>query len=154
MIRNRKQQGIALIIGLIMLLVLTVLGTVAIRMSNNELMMSAAQQFYTRAFHASEAAIALQISTRGFEMNWATPSRTLAYSGALSTTQSWGQSSVQYLASSAVPTGGYSLGKKFAAHHFEISSAGLSPTQDGTTPGPYASRTNIVQGVYLIGPGN
>ena len=53
----RRQQGVALLIGLIMLLVLTILGVTAIRTTTQQETMSAAVQQQTQTFQAAEAAI-------------------------------------------------------------------------------------------------
>lgn len=53
----RRQQGVALLVGLIMLLVLTILGVTAIRTTTQQGTMSAAVQQQTQTFQAAEAAI-------------------------------------------------------------------------------------------------
>lgn len=150
MTSRNKQQGTALIVGLIVLIVLTLLGTTAMRMSRNELMMSGMLQFFARAFHAAEASVAAQLADRDFSLAWTAPSNPHTHDQVAST-QSIGTSHIQFLDSGPVPAGGFSLNKKFSAHHFEITAQGLSPTTDGAAS-PDSIAVNIRQGIYLIGP--
>lgn len=57
--KQASQRGVALLIGLILLLVLSVLGLAAIRNTSQQTMMAAGNQQQTLTFHAAEAAIHL-----------------------------------------------------------------------------------------------
>ena len=55
--RPRKQRGIALVIGLILLVILTLLAVVGMNMSNSELASATSEQLRLRAFQAAETGV-------------------------------------------------------------------------------------------------
>ena len=56
-IRNSRQRGAALIVGLMMLVVVTLLAVTAVSTSSTELVMAGNEQFRERAFQAAEAGV-------------------------------------------------------------------------------------------------
>ena len=55
--RNSRQRGAALIVGLMMLVVVTLLAVTAVSTSSTELVMAGNEQFRERAFQAAEAGV-------------------------------------------------------------------------------------------------
>jgi type IV pilus assembly protein PilX len=53
----RKQRGIALVIGLILLVIITLLAVVGMNMSNSELASATSEQLRLRAFQAAETGV-------------------------------------------------------------------------------------------------
>ena len=139
----RSQGGAALVIGLILLLVLTILAVSGVVTSTMELRMVGNQQQQERAFQAADAAI---------EQAMANPllsTSTPEVVGVTNLPNSPGDQ-YQYRLSFAgeSPPGavlsGYSIGTGLTAYHFTVEST-------GTSSGGAESRH--VQGFYVIGPG-
>ncbi len=143
---NRGQSGVALFVGLILLLVITILAVAAMTMATADLRMAANRQFRENAFQAA---------TRGVELAMLTPN--LPTTGAdvvvdEAPVAGSNTDSLEYRISfdpetgvTNVPSGGYSLGTAtgFSAFHFETTSTGRS-----------ARDAEVVQeqGFYIIGP--
>jgi type IV pilus assembly protein PilX len=139
----RGQRGAALVVGLILLLVLTVLAVSGVFTATMELRMVRNTQSQERAFQAAEVAIenALAnpvISTSVPEIQGNTPNPnavddSYAYTLAYTCTSTLGTGST-----------GFSLGVSgFSAFHFQI---------DATGTGPDNAVSQHVQGFYVIGP--
>ena len=139
---NRKHtNGSALIIGLILLLALTVLGVAGMNGARIELIMAGNSQFFSSAQIAGLSQIDANMDADNIQvgtsvLNQAVDSNLNAAVG------TWNSS---YIGSGPVPSGGFSLGGQFAAHHYEF---GVAISQTGL---PLDVRA--VQGAYLIGPG-
>lgn len=140
--RARRQQGAALVIGLILLLVLTILAVSGVMSSTLELRMVGNQQQQERAFQAAEFAIeeALDnatLSTTGTQTQARTevPDATDEYEYELG-----------FVAESSMPTvpTGFSLGAGFQAYHFMITATGYSAA---------GAESTHTQGFYVVGPG-
>jgi hypothetical protein len=143
---RRGQRGVALFVGLILLLVITVLAVAAMTMATSDLRMAANRQFRENAFQAS---------TRGLELAMVTPNLpTTGQTVTVASTPVPGSDtdSFEYTVSfdpetgvTNVPAGGYSLGtgSGFSAFHFEAEATGTS-----------ARGSEVVQeqGFYIIGP--
>lgn len=147
--RRNAQQGAALVVGLLLLLVLTVLGISGLVMATMELQMAGNQQFQERAFQAAEAGIEQAMRSPNLNTTY-TPAVPLTGTATVSAGTS-GQADTAdtklYFDTEAgitpVPGGGYSLGTGLQAYHFVVESAGESAR--GATD-------THVQSFYVLGP--
>jgi type II secretory pathway pseudopilin PulG len=145
-VARSAQRGVALFVGLILLLVITVLAVAAMTMATSDLRMAANRQFRENAFQAA---------TRGVELAMLTPNLpTTGQSVTVDATPVTGSTTDTYAYTVSfdpetgvtnVPAGGYSLGtgSGFSAFHFEAEATGSS-----------ARGSEVVQeqGFYIIGP--
>ncbi|MCG8436108.1 MAG: pilus assembly PilX N-terminal domain-containing protein [Gammaproteobacteria bacterium] len=138
---SHKQQGAALMVGLILLLVMTVLGVSGMGMARLEILMAGNMQFGQLAFQAAESGIEGQIGAAGFSttLNNNRP-MTFSYLGGASTATT----NIRYVTTGTVPAGGFSIGSSVAAYHFEITSSGAATR---------GARSDHRQGFYIVGPG-
>ena len=143
--KHHKQQGAALVIGLILLLIMTLLGVSGMNTASLELMMTSNEQFSENAFQASEVGIERVLSAGGFTTTGA-PVVTTAAVGAgdsfTATTSFEIQTPVPPRVGAAFSRG--VAGGGFAAYHFEIMSRGTSQRN---------ALEQHTQGLYIIGPG-
>lgn len=142
----RRQRGVALFVGLILLLVITVLAVAAMTMATSDLRMAANRQFHENAFQAA---------SRGLQLAMITPNLpTTGASVTVASTAVPGNSidTYEYTVTfdpdngvTGVPAGGYSLGTSsgFSAFHFEVQATGKSVR---------GSEVLQEQGFYIIGP--
>jgi type IV pilus assembly protein PilX len=142
----RRQDGAALVIGLLLLLVLTLLAISGITTATLELQMAGNQQYQQRAFQAAEIAIEQAIETATF--NTSIPST--ATNAKVDPDDASNDDNYDYVmdfddenGTTAVPGGGYSLGTGFQAYHFNIEAVGRSER---------GARAEHSQSVYIIGP--
>ena len=146
--RKSRQQGAALIIGLILLAIITLLAVVGMNISNSELSSATSEQLRLRAFQAAEGGIEhglIDMKSVGttaeaekgktFDPQPAAGSPKDAADKALDTYTN----TIAYRGSSTVS--GYS-GKDFAAYHYSIVSQGKS------TRNAVASHET---GAYIVG---
>lgn len=138
-----RQQGAALVIGLILLLVLTILAVSGVVTSTLELRMVGNQQQQERAFQAAEVAVeealanpVLSTTTEEIQAPTAVPDAP----------GDEFEFRLQFAGESPIGSGltGYSIGSGFTAYHFAVDAT-------GTSTGGAVSRH--VQGFYIIGPG-
>jgi len=146
-----NQNGIAIIIVMMVLALITASGLMAIRTSRTELQISTSDVVHKISFYAAEAArayVALNYDlynsaniTPGTPVNFPDTDPTVEQMVDASSSQSF-RGSVEYLNSDAVPRGtGYQLGK-FKIHIYEMVCTGY---------GPRDSKTTIEAGFYRIG---
>lgn len=142
--RARRQTGAALIIGLILLLVLTVLAISGMSTSTLELQMAGNEQYSENAFQTADTAIEVAMACGVY--NTSVPTQPAACPPA-SVGASEGYDFLMYFdtdtGSTAVPGGGYSLGTGFQAYHFVVDAVGTSAR------GASARHT---QSFYIVGP--
>jgi type IV pilus assembly protein PilX len=143
-----RQSGAALIIGLILLVVLTLLAVTGMNTASTELRMSGNEQFRKRAFELSEAGIERGVVQGPFLPD--APPQVVApapadgaapddlYSLLITSTGTTAPPPVPGMESSAV---------KFDAIHFTIQSLGESRRQGSTYQNAVATH---LQGLYLI----
>lgn len=143
---RHRQEGAALVIGLLLLLVLTLLAISGITTATLELQMAGNQQYQQRAFQAAETAIEQAIETATF--NTSVPST--ATDAPVAPDDPDNNDTYDYVmsydtenGSTSVPGGGYSLGTGFQAYHFNIEAVGRSER---------GARAEHGQSVYIIGP--
>jgi type IV pilus assembly protein PilX len=143
------QRGAALVVGLLLLLVLTVLGISGLVMATMELQMAGNQQFQERAFQAAEAGIEQAMRAPNLNTTY-TPAVPLPGTASVSAGTSGQVDTARtklYFDTEAgitpVPGGGYSLGTGLQAYHFVVESSGESAR--GATD-------THVQSFYVLGP--
>jgi len=134
-IGHQRQQGAALVVGLILLLILTVFAVSGMSTATLELVLAGNTQFTENAFQASESAIEAE-----FVIGPATPDTPRANNfafdnGSAATTQ------VTYRANTFAE--GYSM-TEYSADHYIISARGTS--------GKNAANVNE-QGFFIVVPG-
>ncbi len=139
----QRQQGAALVVGLILLVVLTILAVSGVFTSTMELRMVRNTQSQERAFQAAEVAIedalanpVLSTSATFIQGSTAVPnSPPDLYSYQL-----------RFVGQTPLGTGttGYSIGTAFQSYHFEIVATG---------DGPDEAVADHTQSFYVVGPG-
>ena len=146
-----RQRGAALVVGLILLLILTVLGITGVVTAALELQMSGNTQFQERSFQAAEYGIEQAINSPSL-------STTYVYTNKLNVPSSGSNPSVPSTTSdnykyslyydttagaTPVPGGGYSLGTGLEAYHFVVESTGASAR---------GAQDTHTQSFYILGP--
>jgi len=137
-----RERGAALLVGLVLLLVMTMLGVSAMSTAALELAMAGNAQAQEEAFQAAETGIDMAISQGVFST--AEPieiSETLADSVTTEVVTTFVQAT-------SVPDAAFSMGVGMSgsvqAFHFEIVATGT---------GPRNARSTHHQGFYVLGPG-
>lgn len=140
----QSQRGAALVVGLVLLLVITMLAVTSMNTSTVQLMMAGNKQFAESAFQAAETGINRALLAGAFN----TQDATVEPEALVST--SYGRAKVgsqtEFQAQTAVPGGGFSIGgdDTFSAYHFEVVSTGRAER---------ASTSRHRQSFYIVGPG-
>ena len=146
-IDSHRQQGAALVIGLILLVVLTILAVSGVFTSTMELRMVRNSQSQERAFQAAEVAVedalanpVLSTSTTFSQAPVNVPDSPYATPDQYSYT-------LLFVGQTPLGTGmtGYSIGTAFQSYHFQVAATGTGP--DGAV-------SNHTQSFYVIGPGS
>jgi type IV pilus assembly protein PilX len=139
-----RQDGAALVVGLILLLVLTVLGVSGMNTATMEWSMAANDQYAENAFQAAETGIDRALAGGAFTtQNSVTSPLSVLPNGASFTTD------MNYIVETAPPPRpglGFSQGlggSGFSAYHFEIESTGQAQRN---------ALSEHNQGFYVIGP--
>jgi hypothetical protein len=135
-----RERGAALVVGLILLLVLTILAVSGVVTSTLELRMVSNQQQQENAFQAADSGIEIALASEPY--NTTVPQ---TGSGTLPNTDEYDYE-LRFVGDSSLPTvpTGYSLGTGFQAYHFVVDSTGTS------SGGAVSDHT---QGFYVVGPG-
>ena len=138
-ILRHQQRGAALVIGLILLLVLTLLAVSGMNSASLEFIMAGNEQYRANAFEAAETGIEQSISLGVFN-----PSAVAQpLNGANTATDLWTSTVTPQLNGAPLPAiWGFSW-NSFSSYHFEVQSTGTS------TRGAQAVN---VQGVAVISP--
>jgi type IV pilus assembly protein PilX len=142
----RRQGGAALVVGLILLMVLTLLAISGMNSATLELQMAGNAQYTENAFQASETGVEEALrEARVLGVNTANvdPEKTLDVPG--STTDDY-KILTRHNPDNGVtnvPAGGFSMGvgKGFSAYHFDVTSTGTSSR---------SSTQTHVQGFYVV----
>jgi hypothetical protein len=146
LVYRRGQRGVALFIGLILLVVITVLAVAAMTMATSDLRMAANRQFHENAFQAASRGVQLGIITPNLPTTGVTVTvASTAVPGNATDTYQYTVSFDPDNGITGVPAGGYSLGTSsgFSAFHFEVQATGKSAR---------GSEVLQEQGFYIIGP--
>ena len=136
---DRRQQGAALVVGLLLLLVLTLLAVSGMNSASLEFIMAGNEQYRSNAFQAAEAGIEQTISQGAF--NPGSPAQTL--NGTPTATDSWTATVTPQLLGTPLPALWGNSWNSFSTYHFEINSTGTSSRN--------ATAINL-QGVAVISP--
>lgn len=139
-----RQRGAALIVGLILLMVLTMLGISGMQTATFELLQAGNSQFSENAFQAAETGIDRALLSGS--LNTAVPvvvPPTPVEPGSPSTYET----ETQFAQTTNVPQGLFSIGSAggFQAYHFDIESSGRSARN---------AVSEHTQSFYVVGPGN
>jgi type IV pilus assembly protein PilX len=139
----RRQQGAALVIGLILLVVLTILAVSGVFTSTMELRMVRNTQSQERAFQAAEVAVEDALANPVLSTSAIFNQATIAVPNVPGDTYSY---RLQFVGQAPLGTGmtGYSIGTSFQTYHFQV---------DATGNGPDSSVSNHTQSFYVVGPG-
>ncbi len=139
----RRQQGAALVIGLILLVVLTILAVSGVFTSTMELRMVRNTQSQEHAFQAAEVAIEDALANPVLSTSAVFNQATIAVPNSPGDTYSY---RLQFVGQAPLGTGmtGYSIGTTFQTYHFQV---------DATGNGPDSSLSNHTQSFYVVGPG-
>jgi hypothetical protein len=161
----RRESGAALVVGLILLLVLTLLAISGMTTASLELQMAGNEQYQTRAFEAADAGVEQAMAAGIYNTNDTvgiyddpaainpTPDRgegqAIANCDEVDSATDAEQCEYfmrfdQQSGQTVVPGGGYSLGTGFEAYHFVIDSFGVAER------GGLAEHR---QSFYIVGPG-
>ena len=142
----RGQRGAALVVGLILLVVITVLAISGMNTATLELQMAGNAQYSESAFQASETGIETALrEAKVLGVNTANvdPEKTVAMPGSTIDKYKILTRHTPENGVTKVPSGGYSMGvgKGFSAYHFDVTSTGTSSR---------ASTETHVQGFYVV----
>jgi type IV pilus assembly protein PilX len=142
LILHRKQRGAALVVGLLLLLVITLLAISGMNAVSLELIMAGNEQYRQNAFQAAETGIELSLVGGAFvpgaadevQANVAVPN---------SATDRYSSRIVSDLAGAAQPAIWGASWNSFSTYHFTVQSTGTSIRN---------SLANNVQGIAIIAP--
>ncbi|HEX5651161.1 MAG TPA: pilus assembly PilX N-terminal domain-containing protein [Steroidobacteraceae bacterium] len=166
-----RQQGAALVVGLLLLLVLTILAISGMTTASLEMLMAGNEQYQERAFQAADSAVERAITAGIYNTNATigdydppvdpndppTPDRGTGQTGCVQTIPADGTATTpstdcyeyfirfdEQSGTTPVPGGGYSLGTGFNAYHFVVDSFGTSDRD---------AQSDHQASFYVIGPG-
>ncbi len=139
-----RQQGAALVVGLILLVVLTILAVSGVFTSNMELRMVRNSQNQEHAFQAAEVAVEDALANPVLSTSATFTQATVGVPNSPGDQYSY---QLQFVGETSLGTGmtGFSIGSGFAAYHFQV---------DATGTGPDNSLAQHTQSFYVIGPGS
>lgn len=139
-----RQRGAALVAGLVLLLILTLLAISGMNTATTELVMAGNEQYQARAFQAAETGIERVIAAGVFNPNptVAPMPVTITFPDGDPRTQDDTVTTTTAPRGSTLPPPGYSFGT-FSSEHFEIISNGQSLRN--------ASATHA-QGLFVVAP--
>lgn len=136
---KRQQQGAALVIGLILLLVLTLLAVSGMNSASLEFIMAGNEQYRANAFQTAETGIEQSISQGAFN-----PSNVFEnLNGATTANDTWTALVRRQLGGVPLPAMWGNSWNSFSTYHFEIISTGNSVR---------SARALNTQGVAVISP--
>ena len=142
-----KQQGAALVVGLMLLVVITVLAISGMNTATTELAMARNDQAYEDAFQAAETGIATALSQGQFVTTGSTSlAQTISSHQNIATT-------IQYEDSTLVPAKAFSLGvgSGISAYHFIATSQAEFRRDPGNVTDRDSTATHT-QAFYVVGP--
>ena len=143
----QKQNGAALVVGLILLVVITVLAISGMNTATTELAMARNDQNYENAFQAAETGLALALGQGAFDtLVGATVTQTI-------TTYESVTAVITFEDTTPVPDRAFSLGagSGIAAYHF-IATSQASSMRDPGNPTDRDSTAVHTQAFYVVGP--
>lgn len=138
---TRKQNGAALIVGLVLLMVLTLLAISGMSTSTTEVSMAQNARYTQNAFQSAETGIGIAIASKNWSTTTAITITPLQIPGS---SDDYVEYSLTFDESTPVPSGfSIGAGAGFLAYHFDIKSTGTSSR--GAT-------STHEQSFYIIGP--
>jgi Tfp pilus assembly protein PilX len=142
---NGRERGSALIIGLVLLAVITLLAVAGMNASTMDLQVASNVQSSQGAFQASERALTVAMNTT---MSDTTQAALVVPEIVAPGTADRYKYTVRFNATNGiteVPSGGFSLGEGvgFKAYHFDVTATGTSSRDASTT---------TTQSYYVVGP--
>ena len=145
----KKQDGAALVVSLILLVVITILAISGMNTATTELAMARNDQNYENAFQAAEAGLAMVLGQGGFNTLAGAAVTQIITDHETVTTQ------IQYEVTSLVPDRAFSLGvgSGIAAYHFLATAQAQSLRDPGTTTDRDSTAVHT-QAFYVVGPGS
>jgi len=144
-----RQQGAALVIGLILLVVITVLAISGMNTATTELAMARNDQNYENAFQAAETGLARSLTTGSYD--------TLVDTTIADTIGQYGNESytatISFENDTIVPDKAFSLGvgSGIRAYHFVATSQAISARDPGNPTDRDATAVHT-QAFYIVGP--
>jgi type IV pilus assembly protein PilX len=143
----KKQQGAALIVGLVLLVVITVLAISGMNTATTELAMARNDQNYENAFQAAETGLETALSQGSFDTAAATAVTTII------NTHDSVIAQIAYEDWSIVPDKAFSLGSGsgVSAYHFVATSSAESRRAPGSTTDRDSTAVHT-QAFYVVGP--
>ena len=147
MTQFKKQQGAALVVGLIMLVVITVLAISGMNTATTELAMARNDQNYENAFQAAETGLENALAQGSFD--------TLAGAAVVQAINAHDSvtAQIQFEDATLVPDKAFSLGvgSGVSAYHFLATSQAESRRAPGSTTDRDSTATHT-QAFYVVGP--
>lgn len=144
---RRTQQGAALVVGLILLVVITVLAISGMNTATTELAMARNDQNYENAFQAAETGLETALSQGAFN--------TLAGASVTQTISTYESvtAQIQFEDTTLVPDRAFSLGagSGIAAYHFLATATAESRRSPGETTDRDSTAVHT-QAFYIVGP--
>jgi len=142
-----KQQGAALVVGLMLLVVITVLAISGMNTATTELALARNDQAYEDAFQAAETGIATALSQGQFVTSGST-----ALAQIISSHQNI-NTTIQFEDSTLVPDAAFSLGvgSGISAYHFIATSQAEFRRDPGNVTDRDSTATHS-QAFYVVGP--
>ena len=149
MIDRKHQQGAALIVGLLLLVVITILAVSGMNTATTELAMARNNQTYENVFQAAENGLETALGQGNFST--AAPVTVTPTAAALQTISA----TILFEDSTLVPDKAFSLGagSGIAAYHFQATSLAEYRPSAGNTTNRDASAVHT-QAFYVVGPGS
>jgi len=143
----KRQNGAALVVGLVLLVVITVLAISGMNTATTELAMARNDQNYENAFQAAETGLEQALSQGRFD--------TLANTNLTQTinTNDEVNTVIQFESASAVPDRAFSIGGGISAYHFTVTATAES--KRAGTAGAATDRDSSAihtQAFYVVGP--
>ena len=144
---TRKQQGAALVVGLILLVVITVLSISGMNTATTELAMARNNQNYENAFQAAETGLETALGQGAFNtLGGATVTQVINANDSVT-------AQIQFENSTIVPDRAFSLGvgSGVAAYHFLATAQAESRRAPGSTTDRDSTAVHT-QAFYVVGP--
>ena len=144
---RKSQEGAALVVGLILLVVITVLAVSGMNTATTELAMARNNQNYENAFQAAETGLESALATGQFNtLATTTVTQNINYHDSVA-------AAITFEDSTMVPDKAFSLGvgSGISAYHFVATSTAQSQRDPGT-PTDRDSSAVHTQAFYIVGP--
>lgn len=144
-----REHGAALVVGLILLVVVTVLAISGMNTATTELAIARNDQSFENAFQAAETGLELALSKSYFET---VPEKHLGRHDIPQSAYSV-DTVIRFENTTIVPDKAFSLGGGMAAYHF-VAEASAQSTRSITDPNDRDASAVHTQAFYVVGPGS